>query len=479
MRTLKLRNFTAPAVALTLVLSMIGCSSKSGNNAEPSASSSASASAIASTSASPSASASESPPASEAAPDLKGDTIKIGVWWDGADPRTIAEADRGPSEDIAIQKINDAEKKYNVKIEYVKFGDYDKYVQNLTTTALSGEPFADVAALELFWSFPKLVNQGFLVPIDDQIDLSDATAYTAWMKSGGSFQGKQYGYYDGTPSPFGLIYNKSLVQKLGLEDPYELQKNGQWTWEKFREFMKNATKDTNGDGKTDVWGLTGGWDKMNRITENFMYANKGSVTTEENGQLKFDLNNPNSIEALQFISDLYNVDKTVETPAPEDPFKEFVAQKGVMVAGFSWNIGDLLTNMKDQQLGYVFFPKAPKADGFTTFTPYGNMFFAIKQSKHADIAMKIFDEISLKSQTRELSVEGWKKSFPSEDMVDTRGQMYDSVTYSGGYMAIPDAGKLFEQVIDDITKKKVAPATAVDKVKGQFEGKIAELSAAK
>lgn len=476
MRMFKLRFTMAAVMALIVVLIIAGCS-KSANNAEPSASPSVNASASPSASESPSASASETPSA-PAVPNLNGATIKFGSWWDGMDPRTIAEADRGPAEEIAIQKIADAEKKYNVKIEFVKFGDYEKYVENLTTTALAGEPFADVAALELYWSFPKLVSQGFLVPINDQIDLSDTEAYTAWMKLGGSFQGQQYGYYDGTPSPFGLIYNKTLAQQLGLEDPYELQKNNQWTWEKFREFMKNATKDTNGDGTTDVWGLTGGWDKMDRITENFLYANKGAVTTEVDGQLKFDLNSPNSIEALQFVSDLYNVDKTIETPAPEDPFKEFIAQKGVMVAGFNWNIGDLLANMPDQELGYVFFPKAPQASGYTTFTPYGNMFFAIKQSKHADIAMTIFDEISLKAQTRELSAEGWKQSYPSEAMVDTRGQMYDTVDYSGGYKAVPDADKLFTQVIDDITKNKVAPATAVDKVKGQFEGKIAELGAA-
>jgi ABC-type glycerol-3-phosphate transport system substrate-binding protein len=473
MRFSKVRNLMVMFLAIMVVLLVIGCSSKKESSPSASSSSSASPSASAPASETPTPSAS-----SDSGPDLQGATIKFGSWFD-MDPRAIAEKDRGPGDDISIQLIKDAEKKYNCKIEFVKFGDYNKYVENFTTTALSGEPFADVAALELFNAFPKMVKQGFIIPINDMIDLSDATAYTTWMKTGGSFEGQQYGFYDGTPSPYGLIYNKTLVQKLGLEDPYELQKNGQWTWEKFRDFMKKATKDTNGDGKTDVWGLTGGWDGLTRITEQFVYDNNGAVDHDQSGNIKFSLNSQNAIDGLQFVSDLYNVDKSMEQPYPQDPFKDFVAQKGVMVAGFSWNIGDLLKNMPDQQLGLVFFPKAPQNSSYVTYTPYGNMFFAVKQSKHADIAMKIFDEISLKSKTRELSVEGWKSSFPSADMVDTRGQMYDSVQYSGGYMAIPDGGKLFDSVVKDITDGKVAPATAVDKVKGQFEGKIQDLLAGK
>jgi ABC-type glycerol-3-phosphate transport system substrate-binding protein len=463
MRFWKVRNLMVMMLAIIFVFSIIGCSSdkKAAPSSAPSASSS--------TKPSPT-------PPPENKSDLKGATVKIGSWFD-MDPRAVAEKDRSPGVEQQIKLIEAAEKKYNAKIQFVKFGDYGKYVENFTTTALAGEPFADIVALELFDAFPKLVKKGFVVPIEGMIDLKDEKAYTTWMKVGGSFEGRQYGFYDGTPSPYGLIYNKTLVQKLGLEDPYELQKNGQWTWEKFRDFMKKATKDTNGDGITDVWGLTGGWDGLNRITEQFVYTNNGSVDHDASGSLKFSLNSPNAIEALQYVSDLYNVDKSMSQPYPQDPFKDFVAQKGVMVAGFSWNIGDMLKGMADQQLGYVFFPKAPKNNKYVTYTPYGNMFFAVKQSKHANIAMKIFDEISLKSKTRELAVEGWKKSFPSADMVDTRGQMYDSVQFSGSYNAIPDGGKLYESVVKDITEGKVAPATAVDKVKNQFEGKIQELQA--
>ncbi|MGZ9585118.1 ABC transporter substrate-binding protein [Paenibacillus marinisediminis] len=406
--------------------------------------------------------------------DLKGETIKIGLWWEGADPRTVPEADRNVGVEEQIKLIEAAEKKYNTKIEFVKFADYEKYVENFTTTSLAGEPFADIVVLELFWAFPQLVNKGFIAPIDEWIDMKDPK-YNNWMKTGGSFNGKQYGFYDSAPSPYGMFYNKTLVQEMGLEDPYELQQKGEWTWDKFRELTKKATKDTNGDGKVDVYGFAGSYGKMNAVTEQFIYTNKGSVDRDEKGDLNFSLGNKNALDALQFVSDLYNVDKSIMQPVPEDATKEFISGKGVIYAGFSWELGGLVEKMPDKTLGWVFFPKAPNATDYMSYTPFGNMYMVAKHSKNAEAAIHIFDEINLHEKGREITFQAWETSFPTKEMLDTRKQMYDKIGYLGGYYAIPDSGKLFGTVVTDITEGKVTPATAVEKVKSQFEANLKKL----
>jgi ABC-type glycerol-3-phosphate transport system substrate-binding protein len=403
--------------------------------------------------------------------DLNGQTIKIGVWWDDSDPRTVKE--KGPAEEAQIKLIEAAEAKYNCKIEFVKFGDYGKYVENFTVTSLSGEPFADIVRLELFWAFPQLVNKEFIQPIDQWIDASDPK-YIDWMRAGGSFKGHQYGMVDSAPSPYGIFYNKTLVQKLGLEDPYELQQKGEWTWDKFREFSKKATQDTNGDGKTDVWGLAGAYGKLKTLTEQMVYTNKGSVDKDENGDIKFSLNGPNAVEALQYVSDLFNVDKSIQQPIPDDASKEFIAGKGVMYAGFSWELSNFTDNMKGQDLGYVFFPKGPKADKYVSYTPFGNMWMVSKYSKNAEAALHIIDEISLNEEGRKLSEQSWQQSYPNKESMDTRKQMASSIDYIS-YYAIPDGEKLFEGIVKDITEGKVSPATAIDKVKPQFEANIKKL----
>lgn len=458
---MKAFKLLAIPVALTMVAGVVGCSQGTANKTSPTPQPTAQAAATPQQSAKP----------EEKKVDLKGQSIKIGAWYDGADPRTVKE--KGPAEEAQIKLIEAAEKKYNCKIEFVKFGDYDKYVENFTTTSLSGQPFADIVRMELFWSFPQLVNKGFVQPIDQWIKASDPK-YIDWMRVGGSYNGHQYGLVDSSPSPYGIFYNKTLVQKLGLEDPYELQQKGQWTWEKFREFSKKATQDTNGDGKTDVWGITGAYGKVKAFTEQLVYTNKGAVDKDASGAIKFSLNSENSIQALQYASDLFNVDKSIEQPIPEDASKEFVAGKGVMYAGFSWELGGLKDNMKGQELGYVFFPKGPKADKYVSYTPFGNMWMVSKYSKNAEVALHIMDEISLNEEGRKLSEQSWQQSYPNKESMDTRKQMSNNINYIS-YYGIPDGEKLFEGIVKDITEGKVSPATAVDKVKPQFEAKISKL----
>ena len=46
---------------------------------------------------------------------------------------------------------------------------------------------------------------------------------------------------------YGLFYNKKLFEKAGLQPPK--------TWSEFVDTAKKLTKDTNGDGKIDQWGV--------------------------------------------------------------------------------------------------------------------------------------------------------------------------------------------------------------------------------
>lgn len=44
------------------------------------------------------------------------------------------------------------------------------------------------------------------------------------------------------------LFNKQLIQDVGLEEPYELVREGKWTIETFSSMCRNVTTDINGDG---------------------------------------------------------------------------------------------------------------------------------------------------------------------------------------------------------------------------------------
>ena len=62
---------------------------------------------------------------------------------------------------------------------------------------------------------------------------------------------------DGT---WGILFNKKMLQQLGLDDPYQFVRKGSWTMDKMFELASAANKDLNGDGimdETDQWGMLG------------------------------------------------------------------------------------------------------------------------------------------------------------------------------------------------------------------------------
>jgi ABC-type glycerol-3-phosphate transport system substrate-binding protein len=461
---MKAFNLVALVIIFAFVLGLVGCSSGNENNTPSNGTNTAANSGSNNT-------AKEEPKEEpkEEVIDLQGQTIKIGAWWD-ADPRLVAEADRDVYDLKAIEVIEAAEKKYNAKIEYVKV-DYGQFVEQFSTTSLAGEPFADIVRLELFWMFPKMVKDGFVASLEDYIDISDQKM-PKWMLEGGKFEGVQYGLVDSSPSGFGIWYNKTLLQKLGLEDPYQLQKNGQWTWDKFVELAKSGTQDTNGDGQIDIYGIGA---NHRELFHQYVYSNNAAVDVAEDGSFKFALDSPNAMEASQAFYDLYNTHKAADATGDEHP--KFKAGKSVMTTGFTWMNGDFKGNMTDE-LGFVFFPKGPKASEYTTSTPFGNMWAVAKLSKNAEVAAKILDEITLwrplYPEIEALINESMEANYPSPEIIDTVKQMGQAVKYIS-YYAYPGSEDIVQSAVDNMKDGKETPATAIEKIKPQFESAMQQI----
>lgn len=470
MRKMKAVNLVALIFAIVLTFSLAACSggksdgNESANNNPPAANNN-----------NDNSTAKEESPAQEEGPeeatmDMQGATITIGAWWD-ADPRNIAEADRTLIAQKEVELIEAAEAKYNVKIEYVTV-DYGQIVEQFTTSSLAGEPFADIVRMELFWMFPKLVVDGFIAPLDDYITIDEGKV-PKWMLEGGSYEGKQYGLVNGNPSAFGLWYNKTLFARLGLDDPYELQQKGEWTWDQFVEIAKKATVDTDGDGTIDVYGIAGG---TRDIFHQFVYSNQASIDAAADGSPQFALDSPNAMEAVQAFYDLYNTHKVVDTSG-EDSNQQFIKGKVAMAAAYTWEHDNYKQNMTDEY-GYVFWPKGPKADGYAAFTPFGNMWAVAKTSKNAEAAAIILDDMTLwrplYPEVQELLNESLQATYPSPDIIDTINQMGQNVKYIS-YFAYPEAEDIIEEAVTNMKEGKEMPATAIEKIKPRFESSMNQL----
>lgn len=130
------------------------------------------------------------------------------------------------------------------------------YYENLYKLIAAGE-IPDIVIGEAK-SFPTFLMRDLVQPWDEYVDFEDSV----WKETGAMgdiekmrYDGKIYNITGKSHNLGVMYYNQRIISEAGLEEPMELQKRGEWTWDKFREYLDATTMDTNGDGITDIYGM--------------------------------------------------------------------------------------------------------------------------------------------------------------------------------------------------------------------------------
>lgn len=295
------------------------------------------------------------PEQTEAPPvDLGGRVIKVAAWWDLKPAGTTA------GEKARLEKIAEVEKKYNCKFEFVNV-PFEEYMNKFTTSVLAGEPFADIVQMEYKSALPAIIK-GQLLPISEfTTDKSNINNKGDLITKSPSIGGGEYAFDNPGTIGLGLHYNRDLFKKLGLPDLQELYNKGEWNWEKLLEIAKQATKDTDNDGKTDVWGYSG-W-AIDAI-KHFTAANGGKLVDDENS--KEMLSDSRTIEAVEFVNRLYNVDKVVRVKTGNrtnwEESNTFKDGNVAMFTAAEWQLKDLTF-----EVGVVPIPNGPQGSPKQTY----------------------------------------------------------------------------------------------------------------
>ena len=152
--------------------------------------------------------------------ELKGTTVKFYNW-------------NGVNDVPGAQKaIDQFTKETGIKVEYIQ-EDYYDYATTLATKIASDESPDIVRLRDLDPAIIKMLKPLGEVDYDFSDQAWDHDAMYQYQ-----FNGNQYAVaLDNTPyfQPLIMYYNKSLVSQFGLEDPYQLWKDGKWTWDKCME----------------------------------------------------------------------------------------------------------------------------------------------------------------------------------------------------------------------------------------------------
>ncbi len=210
-----------------------------------------------------------------------------------------------PHQEI-IARFEDANPDVLVQLEAVAGRDY--YTRLLTQIAAGDAP--DILQIGDD-AVPMFVDRGALLPLDDFINGSDPldpSIYLPGTFDPGQYKGQQW-CLPKDFSPLGVYYNKKLFDEYGIDYP-----TPDWNWDDLLTIAQELTKDTDGDGQTDIWGiqLPATW------TSGFEYwvgAAGGSLISEDGTQFVGYMDSPETIKAVQFYADLYNKYKVAPPPA--------------------------------------------------------------------------------------------------------------------------------------------------------------------
>ena len=168
---------------------------------------------------------------------------------------------------VMTDRINNIQTKYNCTIEYVGNGDWSTR-DDFNQSILTGEPMADIANVGYEPIIQGVGRGGIYAVLNDYTDELDMTDPDLWdqdiIQRMCTVKGLTFAVspelrgYERVNAGMVMYFKRSMLQREGLWDQnnlYDLQKNKEWTWDKFASIAEKVLKDTNGDGKDDQFGF--------------------------------------------------------------------------------------------------------------------------------------------------------------------------------------------------------------------------------
>jgi ABC-type glycerol-3-phosphate transport system substrate-binding protein len=317
------------------------------------------------------------------APDLKGQNIVVGNYWEDYNTRTGSSAwpggkPRNDIDELELEWRRKIQKEYGFTMEVKQIADWGQMLQVAITSIMAGKPAASAFFLQADWAM-TLYRRGLIYPVSDSKVINwkgstgipgKQTPYNQDVQTAFTFGGKFYAFnpqgWGGSQHSAGIFFNKRLFREAGLSEnlPYDMQKAGTWTWDAFFDICKKLTRDTNNDGRMDTYAMP--MDLSTEILDVVLYSNGGEYVSR-NAQGKFvnATGSPAFLESLQFCRKLK--DEGVMMPRPENSnwewyFPMFHDGKVAMLLEPEWRISQL-SKMTDDW-GYVLFPKGPKVKDY-------------------------------------------------------------------------------------------------------------------
>ena len=201
--------------------------------------------------------------------------------------------------DSLYRRETETEERFNVQIEKIPTA-FGTLMATMGKSVKAGSHDYDMALTHYFYELTSLIGQNIIMDWNNIPYLNFAKPWWSSKNAANeelSLDGKMFLVTSDfiIPDPIITFFNKDLCKNLGFEYPYQLVRDGKWTYDKMHELAKAAGKDLDGDGlMTDA-------DQYGLVTQLDWYFNSVPTSAgikyaaaDESGRLVFT----NAIEKL-------------------------------------------------------------------------------------------------------------------------------------------------------------------------------------
>ena len=319
-----------------------------------------------------------------------------------------------------------------------------KMIANMTAGDMPDVFYVGPAAVRSY------VDNGYILPLDDYVDA--ATVEKIWGTTQTIYR------YDGTNvgtgslyalpkdlSCFAFAYNKDLFDEAGLAYP---DPEKPYTYDEFIEVCKALTKDKDGDGETDQWGVA----NANQFGMTpYLYSNGVKFLNDDMTKVNV-ANNEALKNALKFYTDLTlnGLTPSVDQDTALGGYQRWLdGQIGFYACG-TW---DIAAFMDDSTFPYEWdlcgWPVGPDGDG-RSHTWMGSVGYCVsKTTENPDLCAELIAKLS----------------------TDEDGQKAVSGITTGSSIQLPNISDLaYGEFLDAVKAEKLPFPTNVRVLFGYFEG---------
>jgi hypothetical protein len=285
-----------------------------------------------------------------------------------------------------------------------------------------------------------------------------------------SLSGQQENYLfapaqSGATNAYVLAFNRDLIRAAGLPNPQDLYDRNEWTWEKWREYLIALTRDRDGDDTIDVYGFSGYW---TYLLTNLLFSNNTGIAPGAAEKLS----SSTTLEVLQFINTLYNVDKTAR-PWDRSNWEINNRLYAEGLSGFwigaDWIFSEQGGGELPFEIGVVPWPRGPNGsfEENRHSQPQGNWYFIPRGVENPRLVYDvIFDWVNWYEEKPELGADnGWSRNMfmternfdyadmmaskPGFDIWDSLGTGFSMVSLLSGEISPEGLAAEYQQVYQD------------------------------